>query len=215
MPTGYTAKVEDGTVTELRDYMLICACAFGALIMMRDEPMDAPIPEKFEADTRYYDEKIAVVTKELSRIAALSADEALTESLAANNEIRRLHREAQNADYLRLDRHRAMAEKVSAWTPPTPEHVEYKTFMLQQLEVSSQWLGSKRDLLPLSIGEAWRHERLADLAHELAYSTKSRAEEIERAAGRQKWLDDLRASLPPYTGIDAARRAHEAGWDAA
>lgn len=200
MPTGYTAKVEDGTVTELRDYMLICARAFGALIMMRDEPDDAPIPEKFEPSTRYYDEQIATLTKEISRLSAMTADEAMTESLAANNEARRRHREYEAADQLRLDRHLAMAEKVKAWEPPSPEHVEYKAFMLQQLEVSSQWLGTKRELPPMSIGEAWREERLADLTDNLARATKSRAEEIERTALRQKWVDDLRAALPPASG---------------
>lgn len=204
MPTGYTALVEDGTVTELRDYMLICARAFGALIMMRDDPMDAPIPEKLEADTRYYDEQIATLTAEIGRLTAMSADHALTESLAANDEARRRHREYEAADQLRLDRHLAMAEKVKAWEPPSPDHVEYKAFMLQQLEVSSRWLGSKRELPDMPIGEAWRRERLADLSDSLSRAIKSRAEEIERTAGRQKWLDDLRGSLPPATGEVAA-----------
>lgn len=201
MPTGYTAKVEDGTVTELRDYMLICARAFGALIMMRDEPMDAPIPEKFEPSTDYYDKQIVTLTAEISRLSAMTSDEALTESLAANNEARRRHREYEAADQLRLDRHLAMAEKVKAWEPPSPEHVEYKAFMLQQLEASSQWLGSKRDLPPMSVGEAWRQERLADLTDSLARATKGRADEIERTAKRQKWVDDLRASLPAASEV--------------
>ena len=204
MPTVYTAKVEDGTVTELRDYMLICARAFGALVMMRDEPMDAPIPEKFEPSTKYYDEQIAVLTKEISRLSAMTADEALTASLAANDETRRRHREYEAADQLRLERHLAMAEKVKAWEPPSPDHVEYKAFMLQQLEESAKWLGTKRDLPPMSIGETWRQERLADLADSLARATKRRSEEIERTAQRQKWVDALRAALPPASSEVAA-----------
>lgn len=204
MPTSYTAKVEDGTVTELRDYMLICARAFGALVMMRDEPLDAPIPERFEPDTRYYDEQIAMLTKEISRITALTPDDALTESLAANNEVRRLHREREVADQERLRRHQAMAAKVRAWMPPSPDHDEYKAFMLQQLEESAKWLGTKRDLPPMSIGETWRQERLADLADSLARATKRRSEEIERTAQRQKWVDALRAALPPASSEVAA-----------
>jgi hypothetical protein len=30
MPTGYTAKVNDGSITDLKSYALICARAFGA-----------------------------------------------------------------------------------------------------------------------------------------------------------------------------------------
>lgn len=204
MPTGYTAGVESGEVTDLRDYMLICARAFGALISMRDDPMDAPIPEKLEASTRYYDEQIAAVTAEIALLSSMTADEALTASLAANDDARRRHREYEAADQLHLDRHLAMAEKVKAWEPPSPEHAEYKAFMLQQLEVSSRWLGTKREIPPMPIGEEWRKQRLVDLGESLARARKNRAEEIERTAQRQKWLDNLRGSLPPVAGEVAA-----------
>lgn len=43
MPTGYTAKVESGEVTELRDYMLICAIGWIVSKMLRyREPIVAP-----------------------------------------------------------------------------------------------------------------------------------------------------------------------------
>ena len=45
MPTGYTADIQDGKITTLREYALSCARAFGALIMMRDDPHDAPIAD--------------------------------------------------------------------------------------------------------------------------------------------------------------------------
>jgi len=196
MPTGYTAKVEDGSVTELRDYMLICARAFGALIMMRDDPMDAPIPTKLEPDTGYYDKRITELTADIAKLSAMSADDVLTESLAANNEARRRHREYEAEDQRRLERHQAMAAKVEKWRPPTREHVEYKQFMLQQLEVSSQHLGSTLDLPAMPIGEEWRAKRLSDLQSQLAQNQRNRDQEIERTAGRQKWLDALLASLP-------------------
>jgi hypothetical protein len=43
MPTGYTCDVQNGKVTELKDYLLDCSRGFGALIHMRDERMDTPI----------------------------------------------------------------------------------------------------------------------------------------------------------------------------
>ena len=45
MPTGYTAGILEGETFE--QYALQCAKAFGALVMMRDEPSDAPIPDQF------------------------------------------------------------------------------------------------------------------------------------------------------------------------
>jgi hypothetical protein len=47
MPTGYTAKLYDGD-QKFQDFAMECARAFGALIEMRDEPMNAKIPETFE-----------------------------------------------------------------------------------------------------------------------------------------------------------------------
>jgi len=48
MPTGYTYPVVEGKITEFSDFALSCARAFGALITMRDDPHDTPIPETFE-----------------------------------------------------------------------------------------------------------------------------------------------------------------------
>lgn len=54
MPTGYTARVQEGTVTELREYAAACARAFGAFIHMRDDDNTAllrkPQPDKFAAN---------------------------------------------------------------------------------------------------------------------------------------------------------------------
>ena len=47
MPTGYTAKLMEQGQT-FPEFIMSCARAFGALIMMRDDPANAPIPEKFE-----------------------------------------------------------------------------------------------------------------------------------------------------------------------
>lgn len=48
MPTGYTADVQSGKVTDFAEYAMNCARAFGALVLMRDDPSDADIPERFE-----------------------------------------------------------------------------------------------------------------------------------------------------------------------
>lgn len=203
MPTGYTAPVESGEITELRDFIMLCARAFGACIMLRDEPLSTGIPEKLEPSTRYYDEQIVSLQARIAELTAMSADEALTASLASNDDIRRRYREYEAADQARLERHLAMKVKVEAWQPPTNEHTELKTFMLQQIEVSSRNLDMKLELPALNIGETWRAECLADLGDRLARAQKSRAEEIDRTASRQKWLDDLRGSLPPAGEVAA------------
>lgn len=57
MPTGYTAAIKDGIT--FQEYALSCARAFGALISMREESSDAPIPDALEMSPYYqtsYDE---------------------------------------------------------------------------------------------------------------------------------------------------------------
>ena len=73
MPTGYTAAIADGVTFE--QFALNCARAFGALIDMRDEPSDAPIPERFEP-SNYHEKKIAEINDELVRLKEMSQDEA-------------------------------------------------------------------------------------------------------------------------------------------
>jgi hypothetical protein len=77
MPTGYTAPIADGMTFE--QYALGCARAFGALVTMRDEPSDAPIPEKLEPDT-YYQRSLEASQLELDRVMSLTAAEIVAET---------------------------------------------------------------------------------------------------------------------------------------
>lgn len=74
MPTGYTHKVQEGTITEFKDFALSCARAFGALITMRDDPMDATIPDVIEPDG-YYAECVAERKSEFERLQSMSVDQ--------------------------------------------------------------------------------------------------------------------------------------------
>ena len=53
MPTGYTAMLTEEKEITFEDFALKCARAFGALIEMRDESLDAKIPEEFKV-TEYH-----------------------------------------------------------------------------------------------------------------------------------------------------------------
>jgi hypothetical protein len=197
MPTGYTAAVQDGTITEFKDFAMQCARAFGALVTMRDDPSDASIPEKLEPHTKYYDERLAAaearltelraMTPEQVRQAALDAHVAAMEAWAARRQERERTRQ----------RYEAMLAKVNAWEPPTADHVELARFMRQQLEESIRFdTSSTFDEEPTTLaGEAWRADEIRKVERDINYHTKHRAEEIARTADRNQWLADLRASL--------------------
>lgn len=201
--TGYTYPVIKGEITNFRDFALSCARAFGALITMRDDPKDKPIPEVIEPSTEFYDESIARLEAEVARVTALSDEQCVDEQRAVAAEVEQHNRdilaeaEAENA------RLAAMKATVEQWTPPTIEHQGLKEFMLQQISISGSdpLISSVPEMLPPS---EWRACRLKQLHEELQRYQRSRREEIERAAGRTKWIADLRASLEPKNDRSAA-----------
>ncbi len=194
MPTGYTHAVCDGKLTEFPEFALTCARAFGALIMMRDDPSDAPIPEEMKADTSYYDDRIAADMKRMGEVQDMTMAQANTAALEE-------HRAAlaSRAKYvadkdIEAGRLNAMLGKVRLWHPPTPEHVEMKKFMIDQLTISLP--GDYAPAIPALLdGPAWRQKEIDRLADSVVYLRKEREREIERARGRTEWVKALRASL--------------------
>lgn len=55
MPTGYTSGIDDGTISDLKGYALVCARAFGVLADMRDLPLDAPLSATISASSYHAD----------------------------------------------------------------------------------------------------------------------------------------------------------------
>lgn len=196
MPTGYTYPVCEGKVTEFSDFAMSCARAFGALIMMRDDPMDAPIPEEMTASTKYYDDRIAADMKRMGEIQAMTLADANTAALE-------MHREAlaSRNKYLadketEAGRINDMLAKVRMWSPPTPDHTEMKKFMVDQLTMSLP--GDYAPAIPALLdGATWRQQEIDRLADAVVYAQKERDKEIERARGRTDWVKALRASLLP------------------
>lgn len=194
MPTGYTYPVVEGKVTEFRDFALGCARAFGALIMMRDDAADAPIPESIPADTDYYDKCIAAEAQRIEEIKAMSAADADVEARTAYEEAMGSRTVYLSIKELEAERLNAMLQKVRAWQPPTPDHLGMKEFMIDQLSISMP-----DDYVPaipvLLDGATWRAQQLNELSAALDRHARDRDKEIERAKGRNDWLAKLRQSL--------------------
>lgn len=194
MPTGYTYPVVDGKITEFNDFAMTCARAFGALITMRDDPTDAPIPEEIKPETSYYDDRLAADKKRLGEVQAMTNAEADAAAQAAHDEAM-----ASRAKYLRdketeAERINAMLAKVRAWTPPTADHIEMKKFMIDQLTMSLP--GEYAPAIPALLdGAEWRKQEIDRLAESIVRSQKYIDEEVNRAKRRTEWVKALRASL--------------------
>lgn len=198
MPTGYTADVQDGTVTEFSEFAMQCARAFGALITMRDEPSDAPIPQEF-APSNYNAERLVEAQRDLARLEAMTESEQKAAADAANAAAFKSWDDRESTKAEQRARYEAMIQKVEAWEPPTADHNELKRFMLRQLRESIEFdCGPPYAPRPgLVNAKDWYAGALARANRDIAYHAEQQAEETERARKRTKWVSDLRASLAP------------------
>lgn len=197
MPTGYTADVQSGKIATFPEFAMQCARAFGALITMRDDPSDAKIPDRFEADTSYYDEKIAAARSSLDEIQLLSDAECERRATESNTDAMKRHEDWLAEKRLHRKRYNDMRALVSAWTPPSPDHAGLKTFMLEQLDSSIDFDCSEVHMEPpvtLS-GEEWRKQEIKRATRDLEYSLKHHREEVEQTQERNRWIRLLRESL--------------------
>lgn len=196
MPTGYTADIKDGI--SFKTYAMNCARAFGACVTLREEPGGGEnIPDEF-APSDYHANAGQKAREDLAALLALTP--AQRERSAA-----KAWDDAETARLMRLEDKRkqreayeSMLAKVSAWTPPTPEHAGLHKFMREQIEASIKFdcggdYGTEQT--PRLTGEQWAAQEAARLNRDIAYHEKWHADEVARAASRTAWVRELRAAL--------------------
>ncbi|MCH5233578.1 MAG: hypothetical protein J1E78_08065 [Muribaculaceae bacterium] len=197
MPSGYTEKIYKGDKVTLKDYLLLCARQFGACIMMRDEPMSTPIPERFEPDDYHLKEieRIEKELKELNDNPKTQEEWAKEYQNAYEKAINKYKEREYQKARLKL-RYENMIIAVSNWEPPTKDHINLKEFALTQLKES---LDFNTYSCPFEFPE--KEEWIATqssgslLRDSLAYHKERYAKEIEACKGRTQWIKDLRDSL--------------------
>jgi hypothetical protein len=195
MPTGYTNCIKSGI--SFKDFVMRCSRAMMSLITMREEPMDAPIPEEFEPSD-YYKKKLEEYNNELKIVENYTIEE-------VNEEVKREYdkeivydREKINEAKELKKKYEDMLEMVRKWQPPTSEHYKFKSFMIQQLEDSIKWdCGTdyyKKEVVLLS-GFEWKKNKLEELNKDINRYIIEYKEEIDRTKFRNDWVKALRDSL--------------------
>jgi hypothetical protein len=196
MPTGFTKCISDDVSFE--KFVMGCARAFGALITMRDDPLDAEIPDEFQP-TDYHTKQLSDLEAKLAVLRTMSIFDA---EIEADKEY--LNRCAQKEDGIRKDRelrgkYKAMLAKVDAWEPPTDEHTEIKKFMMEQIRESIEFDCSESYYLEKKIeklsGEDWLANKIESTVNSIGYHKIEHQKEVDRCAVRSKWVRELRQSL--------------------
>lgn len=193
MPTGYTADVADGKITEFKDFALQCARAFGAYVHMRDDPGDAPL--RPDEPSSYYTEALPKAVEEVKRLRSLTDEEWRDEWLADLQRRSTEYRDAIARVSETRTRYEAMLAAVQSWTPPSPDHSELKQFMVEQLTKSIDFDCNVRPPSTFIDLPIWKNQRLASAAKDAAYLQTEADKDRERVAKRNLWASQLHASL--------------------
>lgn len=194
MPTGYTEGVQSGKVTELREYAMLCARAFGAT--MRDDPLDAEIPE-FEPST-FYRDSLDQAKKELAEFESMTSDQR-----RAMHEQEHAEKVATAEKYIaerneQRQRYESMLEKAKRFTPPTAEHEGLAKFMVEQLEQSidhdcgGDYWENEKVKTPFN---EWENQRFESLRRNIGRYAEEWQKEQTRTEGRNRWVRELRKAL--------------------
>lgn len=196
MPSGYTADIKDDTT--FREFALRCARGIGALILMRDDPLDAPIPASFEPSD-YHRKALEDALSKQAAVAEWTVSQAAADLRENNERALASHKEMCERDADLRKRYERMIGIVEAWTPPTPDHENFKAFMLNQLRESLQWdchddRAEVRGYFKGTSAE-WLATLKAKAASDVEYHRKHWQQDKEQAAERTAWVNALRDSL--------------------
>lgn len=208
-PTGYTAAVQDGTVTDFKEFALTCARAMGACIMQRDDDLDEK--PKLVEPSDYYDKALRDAENKLRALVKTSSTVLRKKLLLeAKNRIESSKKTIREQDEQKK-RYDKMLVKVYNYTPPSPDHKNFKQFMIEQLKDSIKFdCGGDyyEENLEREIKEydslvnsdlAFLQQKKKELAksflRDIEYYTKKRDEEIKRTNERNRWITQLYNSL--------------------
>ena len=199
MPTGYTASIEDGKITSGKDFLMLCARAFGACIEMRDDSLTAPIPSKFTPST-YYKTRVEEAEENLNKLLSLTiadAQDQIDKEYQSNQ--RRCAKAIEKQEKI-WQKYKDIREDVQRWKPPTPMHEELKKFALKQIDISCDGDGmiacwEEEMRIPKASPEEWLCARIKSEREDLKRCKEMWQEELEKTDEKNMWLSRLRESL--------------------
>lgn len=208
MPTGYTARVMNGSIVNPIEYIKICARSCGVLEFMKEEPLDTPIPTQTPSDLLdYYKGELDALRVRRYDLLQLTWDE-LTAMRQADYEKRcKLYQEHRLTCAVRRMRYWDMLHSVQEWdTGDNDDLSDLKRFAIGQLEKSLDCdCDDRESVFPAPMvmtNQEWLDGKLADIDQEIELYKKWLEEEEEKLRTNQEWLGKFHKSLEEF---DTAR----------
>ena len=168
MPTGYTTPVQQGEITDFRTFALSCSRAFGAAIMMRDDPITMlPTVERLKENSslEYHRKKITEAQADLLKLTAMTPEEIAAAAKAENDRARTSYERNALEIAAYYARYTTMLEKAKAWEPPSAEHENLKEFMIEQITSSIKFDVYEPTCPAERTPESWFAEELKSVTH--------------------------------------------------
>jgi hypothetical protein len=196
MPTGYTVELmEKGQ--NFNTFVMRCARAMGACVMMRDDSFDASIPEKFESSD--YHVKASVEAKALHKqLFTMSMEEKQVFGEREKQKKIDCYTKIICDEGVQNERLKEMRSLVLAWSPPTIDHLDFKRFMINQIDISTHDISYFERELETAINTdpmAYYVEAISNALRDIDYHEKENVKEVGRTNGRNEWLKKLRESI--------------------
>jgi hypothetical protein len=193
MATGYTYKIENGEMTSLREYALLCARAFGPFIHQRDEGLDAPL--RLPEPETHAQRRLVEVTGEREALRARSDAEWRVVIEGAYLDACKYYEGAVARYQERVDRYSAMREKVQDWVA-SEKLLGLKRFMLTQLSESMRFDCTEPEP-PKRFGlDEYKRIMLEGADRSVAMYTEDAEKEIKGNAFVKAWIIDLMTGIP-------------------
>lgn len=195
MSTGLTASLYEGKQVSFQEFVMRCARAFSSLIDMRDESLDAMIPDEFQPSD-YHSDAIEMAKKRLAKVEKWSDERADREAKKVyDREVRSSEEDVKKSARI-AQNYMAMLKQVGKWDPPTKNHDSLKKFMIEQLVESIESDCSYALAMPWRLsGKQYRSRLIKNARWDIAYHTKEYEKEVLSAREKTEWVRALRHSL--------------------
>jgi hypothetical protein len=195
LKTGYIHNMIDNNLN-FKDFVFSCARAFGHLVMMRDDPMNAPIPDKFEHDT-YHAKELAKAKKKYKALSAMNKDEQLAHGKKAKAWLVKMYKENLKLAEKEYKKITTMLAKVENWEVPTPEHLPLKNFMIEQLGQSNDMTYEKEavEQAEARTEQSFYDNDLDMSKRDIEYHKEKQKQELERTNAKNDWIKALKESV--------------------
>lgn len=192
MPRAYVSHIDDGEVTTGKEFLMLCAGAFG--YQTDSKNAQTLVPDE------YHKRRIQACKDRIEHYLSMTPEEAaeLSESnwQSMRASCKRQIRWAKDAE----EKYAPILEEIRRWVPPVDELEELKEFAIKQITTVSGDFANVRvceEMLavPNPTPEQWIKAQIEAEEEELSYHIRSWREEVDRTDRRNRWISDLRKSL--------------------